>query len=271
MWVSYSITALVVATFLVRIAAALRRDEQVLATEREKSINNEHILRIGTLAAGAAHELSSPLGSIAMLIDEMRHEHSDHPEIGQSLDMVAGQLASCRATLTTLLSYGNNAITSRVEKLPFDQFVRHCVTAFAERRPDSHVALRIESGGTAPRVLANKGLCQALTSLLDNAADVSPQSVEVRLGWDQEWLRISVCDRGPGFPPEIADHLGKLFFTTKGPGKGNGLGLYLANSTVVRFGGTLTLANIEGGGAVVQIVLPVSQMSALDMDLRPQE
>jgi two-component system sensor histidine kinase RegB len=82
---------------------------------------------------------------------------------------------------------------------------------------------------------------------------------------------VSISDRGPGFPPEIAEGLGRLFFTTKGRGKGNGLGLYLANTAVIRLGGSLTLANAEGGGAVVQIALPVSEMSALSLSLDPTE
>jgi two-component system sensor histidine kinase RegB len=271
MWVSYTVTALAIASFLARAAGALRRDERMLAAERDKAVNNEHILRIGTLAAGAAHELSSPLGSIAVIVEDLRRRHGEGTELGEELETVSRQLASCRETLTTLLSYGHGTFAAPAAQVSFDQFIRGCVESFSARRPEAAVTMRIESGGEAPRMVTNPAICQALTSLLDNAADVSRHSIEVHVGWDAEWMRVSISDRGPGFPPEMAEGLGQLFFTTKGRGKGNGLGLYLANTAVVRLGGSLTLANAEGGGAVVQIALPVSEMSALSLSLDPRE
>lgn len=267
MWLSYFVTAVVIVGVLMRVAFALRRGEQAIIAAQRKAINDEHILRIGALAAGAAHELGSPLCSIALIVRELQLTHGGQPDLDRNLDIMSRQLSTCRETLTTLLSYGNSTFSSPVDRLPFDDFMRDCIDWFGKRRPESTVSLQVENAGQPPRVLANRALRQALTSLLDNAADVSPNSIKVSIAWDEEWLRIRICDRGPGLSADVTGGIGKLFFTTKERGKGNGLGLYLANFVVLRFGGTLTLGNGEGGGAVVEIMLPVSKMSSIDMEL----
>ena len=259
MWISFCLTSIVVVGVVLRITYALRRDEQLLEEARRKAAFDEHIERIGALAAGAAHELSSPLASIAVIVDDLQREaHS--PQVKASLELLSRLLASCRDSLCGLLSYGNSTFCSPPERVQADAFMRTCIDSFAVRRQDCVLAFRVETAGDPPFILANRALRQALTSILDNAADVSPQDVEVRIGWTADSLRIRVRDRGPGICAEVIGALGKLvFLSTKPCGKGNGLGLYLANTAVARFGGTLSLANADDRGAVAEIVLPVCE------------
>lgn len=265
MWVSYCLTAVVIVGVLLRITYALRRDEQVIEEARRKALFDEHVERIGALAAGAAHELSSPLASIAMIVEDLRREQPPGPETERSLELVSRLLATCRETLCGLLSYGNSTLCSSPEQVKSDEFIRTCVESFAVRRPDCSIRFRVDSAGEPPAMLANRALRQALTSILDNAADVSPQQVEVSIAWDDQWLRIRVRDHGPGICADVLDALGKLMFlTTKESGKGNGLGLYLANTAVSRFGGSLSLTNSDDCGAIAEIVLPVSDVVPLD-------
>jgi two-component system, sensor histidine kinase RegB len=260
MWVSYCLTAVVVVGVVLRITYALRRDEQIIEETRRKAVCDEHIERMGALAAGAAHELSSPLASIAMIVDELRRDHPSPNEAQKNLELVSRLLGSCRETLSGLLSYGNSTLCSAPERVKCDAFMHDCVESFAVRRPDCNVGFNVETRGEPPTMLSNRALRQALTSILDNAADVSPEHVEVSIGWTEEWLRIRVRDYGPGIHPDVMDALGKLMFlTTKESGKGNGLGLYLANTAVSRFGGHLSLANAEDRGAVAEILLPVCE------------
>ena len=265
MWVSYCLTAIVIVAVLLRITNALRHDELIIAETRRKAVNDEHIERIGALAAGAAHELSSPLASIAMIVDDLRREQPAPADVEKSLELISRLLSNCRETLCGLLSYGNSTLCSSPEEVRADDFIRTCVESFAVRRPDCSVTFDVDGAGEPPSMLANRALRQALTSILDNAADVSPEHVAVSIGWDTQWLRIRVRDRGPGICPDVMDALGKLMFiTTKEAGKGNGLGLYLANTAVARFGGSLSLYNAEDcGGAVAEIMLPVSEVVPL--------
>jgi two-component system sensor histidine kinase RegB len=264
MWVSYCVTAIVIVGVLLRVTYALRRGEQMIEASRRKAIGDEHIERIGALAAGAAHELSSPLASIAMIVEDLRHHRTEDPkDVAEGLEVMSRLLCNCRETLGTLLSYGNSTMSTAAERVSASGFLRTCVKSFAERRSECSIEFHMETAGTPPAILANRALRQALTSILDNAADVSPKAIELSLKWNEEWLQIRVRDHGPGIPAEVMDALGKLvFLTTKPEGKGNGLGLYLANTAVSRFGGNLCIANADDGGAVVDVLLPVCEDAA---------
>lgn len=259
MWVNYAVTAGMVAHFVARISLALRRSERIFATRRESEMCNEHLARIGVLAAGAAHELAQPLSTMAVLIREMENRPGQDEEYQAMLRTAASQLRRCQDTLGSLLSYGRNTFDARsgFQALPLDAFVRELLEAFEARRPGVRVSLLVDTDGTAPTLHHDLALRQGLLNLLGNAADVSPDWVQVRIGWDAEVLRIAVHDHGPGIPPELKERVGKLFFTTKEKGAGNGLGLALARTAVARLGGSLELRNDPDGGACAEILLPV--------------
>lgn len=259
MWVNYAITAGMVAHFVARIALALRRSEHAFASRRESELCSEHLARVGVLAAGAAHELAQPLSTVAVVVREMERRDGIDADLRGQLESVAAQIRHCQDTLGELLSYGRTSFDGRggFRPVTLDGFVRDVLEAFAARRPGVRVSLSIDTAGAAPVLHQDLALRQGLLNLLGNAADVSPQAVEVRLHWTADVMGIAVLDRGPGFPPQLLQHVGKLFFTTKGKGAGNGLGLALARTAVARLGGTLELRNEPRGGACAEILLPV--------------
>ena len=95
-------------------------------------------------------------------------------------------------------------------------------------------------------------------NLLNNAADASPHCVEIFGRWQNDELQLEIRDRGPGLAPEVQQRAGQPFFTTKG--HGFGIGLFLANATIERFGGKVVLLNREGGGAITQVSLPLTKL-----------
>ena len=106
-------------------------------------------------------------------------------------------------------------------------------------------------------ISADCTLEQALLNLLNNAADVSPEGVELECNWSDKQLNLEIRDRGPGLSGEVARRAGQAFFTTKGPGRGLGIGLFLANASIERLGGEVNMFNREGGGACVRVILPL--------------
>jgi two-component system sensor histidine kinase RegB len=108
-----------------------------------------------------------------------------------------------------------------------------------------------------PEIFTDQSLQQAILILLNNAADASPDHVDVDGRWDADWLVVAVSDRGSGVAAGNLEKLGRTFFTTKQPGKGTGLGLVLAASTVARLGGTIGWSNRPGGGLSAEIRLPL--------------
>jgi len=101
-------------------------------------------------------------------------------------------------------------------------------------------------------------LRQAIMNLLNNAADASPDRVDVEGHWDERELRIRICDRGAGILPEAADKIGRTFFTTKPAGQGSGVGLVLSRTIIGRFGGSVKLFNLPGCGACTEVRLPLA-------------
>jgi len=101
-------------------------------------------------------------------------------------------------------------------------------------------------------------LRQAIMNLLNNAADASPEQVDVEGQWNEQGLLIRICDQGRGIPPEAAEKIGKVFFTTKPPGEGHGMGLVLTNLVIGRFGGSVRVFNRPERGACTEVRLPLA-------------
>jgi two-component system sensor histidine kinase RegB len=269
MWINFAVVACVIAFFVARITSSLQGRERALDLMRERDIVNEHLVRVGTLAAGAAHELNSPMAAMAMVLQDLDERCSTcprDPELHRHLRALREQLDSCRQTLSTLLTEGERTFAGDGSRAPLDRFLDQVVEAFKRRRPDARIAASIDTAGPAPSVPSDMAFAQGIANLLANAADVSPDAVELRTSWTQDEIRIVIRDRGPGIPPEVEEKLGMLFFSTKGPGKGSGLGVCLASLAVARLGGSLRIGNAQGGGAVAEIVLPAATMPALDID-----
>lgn len=138
MWVNYTISAGMIAHFVVRIASNLRHAHARSAAKREREIENEHLVRIGTLAAGAAHELAQPLSTMQLILCELQTRRGDEQSVQMAADL-SQQLRNCQETLGALLSYGHRAIDTSLESEPVDVFVARCVAVFSARRPAAQV------------------------------------------------------------------------------------------------------------------------------------
>lgn len=258
MWVNYAITAGMIAHFVVQISMGVRRDQQQLASNRERELCEEHLVRIGTVAAGAAHELARPLASMSVAMSDLKSATRYHPEAHGLAELVSDQLRQCQDTLNEMLNYGRDAFESEFETQALDAYMHDCVRTLRARRPGVRVTVTVRGLGRMPEISHDLPLRQGVLNLLGNAADVSPESIEVFLDWDDVCLHIEIADRGPGFTAEAQRNAGRLFFTTKSGGMGNGLGLCLAQTAVLRLGGSLRLSNRPGRGASVRVSLPLS-------------
>jgi two-component system sensor histidine kinase RegB len=257
MWVNYAISAALIAYFVFRIASALREHDRRLAEARQKEMNSEYVVRLGALAAGAAHELGSPLSTMAVLVNELQRDSSDREELEESLALIAGQIESCQDTLSDLTAYSRDALVDEGDWVPACVFLRDLVEKWRIMRPNVALETNIEREDAGPPLRAESSMGHAILNLLNNAADASPGGIELRCDWDEQYLRIEICDYGAGIPPEMQEKLFRPFYTTKG-NRGSGVGLLLAKTAVDRYGGSLTLANRAGNGARAEIVLPIT-------------
>jgi two-component system sensor histidine kinase RegB len=255
MWLGFVISALVVAYFAVEMARAVRVRDAQLNRVREEILRNERIVSLGTQAAGAAHELGTPLATMSVVIGEMRRDCSD-PEHQDSLNILDDQVRNCKRILDSLLAHAQETSS----ELSLEEFIRTVLDEWQLLRPTVHYRFHVKGLQPSPRVRADLALRSALLNLLNNAADASPEEMDILLRWDETNLTLEIHDHGPGLTSEVASRAGSVFFTTKQ--EGHGLGLFLANATLERLGGSVRLSNREGGGATTEVILPLRSVSA---------
>ena len=258
--VSFALTAAVIAWFTVRLTQALAAHASALADARLSAANDAAVLRVGTLAAGAAHELSSPLATMAIVVGEMRRA-DNAADRERDLAILATQIDACRTTLSNLLSAAGHARAEGGGREALDHLVEGVVARVRSARPQSRLSIDLGGDGPAPTIFADAALKQALVNLVDNAADVSPDDVRIDARWSVEALDFVVRDRGPGIPPDVLPRLGRAFFSTKPPGRGTGLGLVLTAAVLNRLGGSVRWANRDGGGAEAFVRLPLASLT----------
>lgn len=258
MWFGFVLSAVLIAYFAVKMSATLRERERVVADAREQALRDERLVALGTLAAGAAHELGTPLATMAVLSKDLENDLAAEPAAAQQLRVLRGQIDRCKHILSSLaVSAGQSqALGGRSQAL--DHYLAQVIAQWRELRPHAVLRQRWEGQRPAPHVVADLTLTQAITAILNNAADASAHNIECHGRWDDSQLSIEICDRGSGMSKIVESHLGEPFFTTKRDGEGMGLGLFLAQATMQRLGGSLHLLNRAGGGACTRIVLPLA-------------
>lgn len=264
MWLGFVISAVVVAYFVVRMAQAVRSRDEMLAQVREEILRNERIVALGTQAAGAAHELGTPLSTMAVVIGELRHDAAESavaasaaaaPDgLQDSLVLLDEQVRHCRRILDKILLNAQDSGGSALQ--PADRLMREVLDEWQLLRPSAQYRYT-PSATTPPLLKVDVTLRAALLNLLNNAADASPEPVEIAARWDEQGFTLAIHDRGAGLSDEVAQKAGSAFFTTKTEGRG--LGLFLANATLERLGGTVRLFNREAGGATTELTLPVAR------------
>lgn len=254
MWLGFVISAVVVAYFVVEMARAVRIRDAQLNRVREETLRNERIVALGTLAAGAAHELGTPLSTMSVVIGEMRSE-CPSPEQQDNLVILDEQVRNCKRILDSLLSQAQE----NGSELSLEEFIRNVLDEWQLLRPTVHYRFQVSGLQPSPRLRSDPALRSALLNLLNNAADASPDEMDILLRWDDANAMLEIRDHGPGLTAEAAARAGSAFFTTKQEGRG--LGLFLANATLERLGGSVRLSNREGGGATTEVILPLRSLS----------
>jgi len=255
MWLGFVISVVVVSVFVAGLGRALERQREALEAARERAASGEKLVALGALAASAAHELNTPLNTLALLADELAEEAGE----GQAR-VIAAELAvqveRCRAALRSLAASAGQVAAGGGAPRPLDRYLAELLAEYRRTRPG--VRLRAACGGPrpAPVVVADATLGGVLVSLLDNAARVSPAEVVCDARWDEEALRVEVRDRGPGLSRTAREVAGTRPYSER-PG-GLGLGLYMTRLVLERLGGRLELDSCPGSGARTRVCLPLA-------------
>jgi two-component system sensor histidine kinase RegB len=269
MWFSAAGIAELVSHYVARARAALAQRQAQLEEARERATRSERLASLTTLAAGAAHELSTPLATIAVAARELERNAArvaGPDAIGSALRddarLVRSELDRCQSILDGMSGRASSGLPATLEPMLPSTIARLVQDRLTD---DRRQRLIVEIAPETPSPSATGAeMLQAISSLLNNAFDASAKSeaVVLRFGVRGAMVRIEVRDRGAGMSADARRRAGEPFFTTKEPGHGLGLGLFLVRTFAARSGGTLEFDGMRGTTAILELPpLPVEASS----------
>ncbi|MGD9264894.1 MAG: ATP-binding protein [Lysobacterales bacterium] len=250
MWINFVFSAVLIAWFVVRMAATLREQSRAIARSREEGLRNEQIIGIANIAAATAHEMRTPLATMAVSVEDIGHRF---PELKPDLEVLEQQIERCDLVLRELVTA--TARDGGVVVTTLGELLRGLLERWSLVRPEVELANLVPDELEGLAIRCDRGLQHALMNFLNNAADASPEYVSIGAEALPGAVNIMIEDRGEGIPAEIADELGKTWVSRKQGGLG--LGILLGQASIERLGGEVTLTGVPGRGTRLEIRLPV--------------
>jgi two-component system sensor histidine kinase RegB len=261
MLICFVLNAALLVVFISRISNTLRGKAAQLAALNQRAAEEEHIVRMGLLASGAAHELGTPLATLSVILGDWKRmrEFKSNPDLLAEIDEMQTQLKRCKSIVSGILLSAGEARGESAIRTTIRDFLDDLVEDWQDSRPVRafDYVNRIEQD--LP-VAFDEALKQMIDNVLDNALEASPDWVQLEAEVENGILVLSVLDRGPGFTPAMLVNYGKPYHSTKGR-PGGGLGLFLVVNVARTLGGTVEVANRPEGGARVTLTLPLKAIA----------
>lgn len=259
--VCFVLNATLLVVFITRINLNLRERDARLAAARQRRAEEEHIVRMGLLASGAAHELGTPLATMAVILGDWQHDKqlAAHPALREEIAEMQVQVQRCKSIVSGILLSAGETRGEASEQTT----VRTFVDALADEWRSTRSVAQFEydnNFGADTSMVSDTTLKQMVFNVLDNAREASPDWVRLYVTRHEENLRIIVTDTGPGFAEGMLAKLGTPYQSSKNRA-GSGLGLYLVLNVARTLGGSMAARNRAEGGAQVTIELPLSAIA----------
>lgn len=264
-WFNFTLAAVLIVLFVMRVARNLRERDAHVAALRQRAAEEEHIVRMGLLASGAAHELGTPLASVSVALGDWARDPliRANPSLTAEVEEMRSEITRCKTILSGVLLASGEATGEAPARTTLRRFLNDILADWGASHPGL-ISFDDRMGPDRP-IVADRALAQALVNTLDNAAEAGAQAIEVRAAVSRGTLTLVVRDDGSGVPPAILANLGKPYQSSKDR-RGAGLGLFLATNVLRVLGGTLTLDNRAGGGAEAVFNLPLAALSLEDAE-----
>jgi two-component system, sensor histidine kinase RegB len=278
-WVSLILGIGFTSIYAWRISSEAARMSDALSATQLALAREHRLASLGALAAAAAHELGTPLGTIAVVSHELAREFAGDAAHTDDFRLLRGEAERCRAILARL-AQPEEAVLGQAEPIAIGALLDDI--AGPHRGVDVGIVIDVQDG-TAPKVWRVPEIIHGLGNLIENAADFAAREVRLRARWNERELVIDVMDDGPGFAAEIVEQIGEPYVTSRplraqpnlhdlelaeGEQEGMGLGFFIAKTLIEQTGGSVSARNRVGGGAVVSVRWP---RGAIDGDSPPRE
>ncbi len=258
--VCFGLGAVLLVVFIGRIQSNLRQRDASLAQLRQRAAEEEHIVRMGLLASGAAHELGTPLATLSVILGDWARmaPFAAEPELREELEEMQQQIDRCKAIVSGILASAGEVRGEAPVSTTLHAFLDEVAAGWQRTRGAARLDYR-RAGLPDMAIVADEALDKIIGNILDNALEAAGTGHPVVLEATAEdgLLALRVRDQGPGFAPHILERLGTPYRSTKGA-PGRGLGLFLAVNVARTLGGRVTARNRPEGGAEVTVRLPLS-------------
>ena len=269
-WAALMVTMVFFAAYVLRVAEEGRRMSDALTETQMALAREQHLSAVGGLAAAAAHELGTPLGTIALVAKEMTRELPADSPLAEDLRLITSQSDRCRDILAQLSLGPEHGGGSTLYRLPLVSLVKSAVRP--HRREGIEVDVEIDpvnvpqgagaSKGDQPVVPHSLEIVHGLGNLIENAVDFASSRVSLSVGWSEREVHIEIADDGPGFAHDVLGALGEPYVSTRRGPEGMGLGVFIAKTLLERTGADVGFGNRPGGGARIVINWPRAELEA---------
>jgi two-component system sensor histidine kinase RegB len=260
--VAFAASSTVITYYISMMMDTLRRQQKELDEAHAQQVRSQQLEAMATLAAGAGHELASPLSTIAVVAKELSRtfEKTDVPvAVREDVELIRSELDRCREILARMKSSAGEAAAEQWDPVRLQDLISETLAGLRDpQRVRIHAPPKaMEVEGTLPV----QAVSLALRNLLQNAIDASDQreSVDLHVEATSDGWTFRIVDRGEGMTTEVLQHIGEPFFTTKQPGHGMGLGIFLTRNVIKRLGGTISMSSQLQRGTSCTVHLPLGR------------
>ncbi|MEJ1156985.1 ActS/PrrB/RegB family redox-sensitive histidine kinase [Prosthecomicrobium sp. N25] len=269
LWFALVSTVVFSGSYAFRVAEEARQLAEALSAAELVLQREKHLTALDGLAAAAAHELGTPLGTIAVVTRELEREIPQGSPIADDIALLRSQSERCREILQKLTSLATG-MDAYYERMPLSSLLEEVVSPLREFGVEI-VVRRVARAGEEPVGRRDPGILYGLGNIVENAVDFAKGRVEITAEWDAREVVVTIADDGPGFAPGVIDRIGEPYVTTRDRsaprdpdevGGGLGLGYFIAKTLLKRSGARVVCANRKPpeSGAVIRITWPRAAM-----------
>lgn len=260
-WLAIGITTLFIAAFVWKTAHESRKMSAALLSTRDALMAQQKMYELGTQAAAAAHELGSPLSTIAIIVKDLEHEFANDEHLKEDIALLCSQTERCRKILADL---SHNFETPKEELTPplnMDALIELISEPYRKEHPEISITYTYEGDANKdkqPQFHKTPELSHGLGNILNNAVQFAQTDIHVTISGDDKHFRVTITDDGPGFPASVLNKIGEPYISTRKDQNGHmGLGLFIAKSLLEYTGAQLQIKNAKDEtGAIAEIIWP---------------